>query len=512
MVGVLASLQGTVLVPLVSLLPKIYDVSAVNASWILTIALLSGAVATPIVSRLADMYGKRRLLVCTLMVMVMGSLLVATSDNFALAVVGRAMQGFSGSLTPVAMSIVKDVLPDHRVGPAIAMVSGTMGLGATIGLSLAGVMYAQLGWESLFWMMAVLAALLAVAARATLPARPPQALERFDFNGAFLLVLGLSPLLLVIAQGNEWGWGSGQVWQLLLVSAVSFTVWIPWELRCSAPLIDLRLARRRSLAMTNVAAFAVSIGMLTNLIIASYQLATPSTVKGGLGLSTGTAGLLMAAPTVVLIVGSPLIGRLLRQFGGKPLLFSGALVMSASYVSRVLLDDTIWQVVLSTMLVGAGAGFAFASLPMIIMSAVQSSQAASANGVNTLFRMMGTASSTAAIAALTASTSVHIREVAFPTERTYHLAFWGCAVASLLAAVLASSIPRGSDKPADGASQTQRPGPVLRMALPEQPAHFDTAEPSGPAKDLVSTHEQGYAGRSKYLFRRLENPFGKERP
>lgn len=449
-IGVLAALQGTLLVPLVSRLPEIYDVDPVASTWIITITLLAGAVATPIVSRLADMYGKRRLLVCALLVMVLGSVLLATTDAFALAVAGRAMQGFSGSLIPVAMSILKDVLPPDRVGPGIALVSGTMGVGAAVGLPLAGVMYAQLGWSSLFWMTAVLAGLMTVAAQAVLPPLRPGARDRFDFPGAFLLVLGLAPLLLVVAQGSQWGWASPIVWQLLLASAVAFALWIPWELHRDAPLVNLRMASRRGVAMTNVAAFAVASGMLANLIIASYQLATPASVEGGFGLSTSTTGLLMAAPALVLVVASPIIGRLLKRFGGQPLLLAGSLVMAVAYVSRVYLDEAVWQVVLASVFVGVGTSLAFASMPMIVMSAVPRSMTASVNGVNTLFRMMGTAASTAAIAALTATTSVAVQGREYPSLQTYHLTFWGCAAATFVAAVLACFVPRTEgEAPAD---------------------------------------------------------------
>ena len=64
--GMLASLQQTLVVPLIPDLPEILDVGPTTASWAVTATILTGAVATPIVSRLADMFGKRRMIVVAL--------------------------------------------------------------------------------------------------------------------------------------------------------------------------------------------------------------------------------------------------------------------------------------------------------------------------------------------------------------------------------------------------------------------------------------------------------------
>ncbi|MCD4533654.1 MFS transporter [Nocardioides sp. cx-169] len=464
--GVLVALVATLIVPLVAHLPEVFDVSPVAASWLLTSTLVAGAVATPIMSRLADQHGKRPMLLISLALLVLGSLLLATSSSFVLAVAGRSLQGFGSALIPIAMSILKDVLPAERVGSGVALVSATLGLGSAIGLPLAGVLYGATGWSGLFWLTGGLGLLLMVAVRAVLPApaRGSRVRHAFDWWGAALLLCVLVPLLLVVSQGNTWGWDSPRILVLGPVATVALAAWVLWERRAPAPLIDVRLAVRRRVLLTNLASAAVSLGMLANLLVAAGQLGAPESV-GGFGLSTGGIGLAAAAPAVVLVLSAPLVGRLLRVFGGRWVLSVGALVMAVSYVARVFLDGSVPQVVLGAALVSIGTSFCLSAIPIIIMAAVPSRQTASANGVNSLFRTIGTSVSTAGLAALTSATAVVAGGLEYPSVQSHHIALLSCASAALVAAGLAWAIPRTPEAAA-------RPGSDALIAVPGVPGEI----------------------------------------
>jgi hypothetical protein len=52
---------------------------------------------------------------------------------------------------------------------------------------------------------------------------------RFDVLGALLLSIALTALLLVISKGSSWGWASERVILLLLGSAVTLAIWVPYS-------------------------------------------------------------------------------------------------------------------------------------------------------------------------------------------------------------------------------------------------------------------------------------------
>ncbi|NKV84594.1 MFS transporter [Rhodococcus hoagii] len=71
--GTVMTLQQTMILPVLPALPGLLGVSAGSASWLVTATLVTGAVVTPLIGRLADMFGKKRMIMLTLVVVVVGS-------------------------------------------------------------------------------------------------------------------------------------------------------------------------------------------------------------------------------------------------------------------------------------------------------------------------------------------------------------------------------------------------------------------------------------------------------
>src|SRR5262245_33065974 len=106
--GVVVSLMQTLVIPLVPKLPSLLGAPASDTAWAITATLLAGAVATPWVGRLGDMYGKRRMLLVSLAILVAGSVVCALSDSLTPMVVGRAMQGLAAGVIALGISIMRD--------------------------------------------------------------------------------------------------------------------------------------------------------------------------------------------------------------------------------------------------------------------------------------------------------------------------------------------------------------------------------------------------------------------
>lgn len=100
--GITVAVMQTLLVPVIKDLPTLLHTAPSNATWVLTATLLAGAVATPIMGRLGDLYGKRRMLLTSLAIMVFGSLVCAFTDDLLIMIVGRALQGFAMGAIPSA--------------------------------------------------------------------------------------------------------------------------------------------------------------------------------------------------------------------------------------------------------------------------------------------------------------------------------------------------------------------------------------------------------------------------
>lgn len=432
--GTLVALQQTLVVPLLPDFPRILDVSPEDASWLVTATLLTAAVATPIVSKLADMFGKKLMMLLCLGVMIAGSVVAAVGVGFVWVIVGRALQGFAAALIPVGISIMRDELPPRRVGGAVALMSATLGIGGALGLPLAGVIYDNLGWHSLFWVTAGAGSAMFAAISASIPESRVKTPGRFDLLGALLLSAALVALLLAITKGGTWGWGSPQILVLFLVAAVLLAVWFPYELRIGAPMVDLRTSARRPVLLTNIASVLVGFAMFANLLLASQQLQFPTATGYGFGLTVLEAGLVMVPSGLVMAVFAPVSGAMINRLGGRLTLMVGAAVLAASYVYRVFFSTSVFEVALGATLVSIGTAIAYAPMPTLIMAAVPVTETASANGLNALLRAVGTSASSAAVAAFLSTVVVHRGGATFPSADAFHDVYW-LAVAAAVAAI-----------------------------------------------------------------------------
>ncbi|KQR76836.1 MFS transporter [Arthrobacter sp. Leaf337] len=495
--GTVVALMQTLVVPLLPDFPGILGVTADDASWLVTATLLSSAVATPIVSRSADMYGKRKMMVICLAIMVAGSIVAAVGGSFLWLIVGRALQGFSSALIPVGISIMRDELPKEKMGSAVALMSATLGIGSALGLPLAGLLYESLGWESIFWVSAAAGSLLLTAVVLAVPESKVRTPGRFDYLGAVILSAALAALLLAISKGGSWGWGSEPVLLLFLAAAVLLAAWLPYELKVSQPMVDLRTSGRRPVLLTNLASLLVGFAMFANMLLTTQQLQLPTSTGYGFQLSVITAGLCMVPSGLAMVVFAPVSGGIIRRFGGKSALIAGAAVMVVGYVGRVFFWDSIASVIIGSTVVSIGTAIAYAAMPTLIMGAVPITETASANGLNSLVRSIGTSTSSAAVAAVLTSVTLTVGSARLPSFEAFKDVFWMAALASTASMVAAVFIPRAAAAataalPAQAANELVVQGRVLTAdRRPVAPAVVTVLQTSGEPVDWSRVDSDG---------------------
>jgi MFS family permease len=174
-----------------------------------------------------------------------------------------------------------------------------------------------------------------------------------------------------------------------------------------------------------------------------------------------------------MVVFAPLSGRIIRNFGGKTALMAGALVMILGYVGRVFLYDSIAWVIIGSTVVGVGTAIAYAAMPTLIMGAVPITETASANGLNSLVRFIGTSTSSAALAALFTSVTMTVGDIQFPSFDAFRNIFWLAAAASAAAMLAAAFIPRATGIPSPPPSAVgtdELAVPPVRVPAREHPS------------------------------------------
>src|SRR6478609_5008959 len=136
---------------------------------------------TPISGRLGDMYGKRRIVLVLVSVMVVGSVVAALSTGIVGIIVGRTLQGAIVGVVPLGISIMRDVLHENRVDSAIALISATLGVGGALGLPISAFITERADWHVLFWVAAGLGAIVFVLVVWIVPECVLRTAGEFDF-------------------------------------------------------------------------------------------------------------------------------------------------------------------------------------------------------------------------------------------------------------------------------------------------------------------------------------------
>nr|WTB30783.1 MFS transporter [Streptomyces sp. NBC_00830] len=466
--GITVAVMQTLLVPVIKDLPALLHTNPSNATWVLTATLLAGAVATPIMGRLGDLYGKRKMLLTSLAVMVIGSLICAFTDELVVMIVGRALQGFAMGAIPLGIGIMRDELPREKLGSAMALMSSSIGVGGGLALPAAALVAQHADWHTLFFGAAGLGVLSMALTVLAVPETSLRAPGRFDLPGALGLSLGLVCLLLPITKGSDWGWTSATTLGLIAASLLILVLWGLFELRSPAPLVDLRTSARREVLLTNLTSVMVGVAFYAVSLVLPQLLQLPVSTGYGLGQSMVVAGLCVAPLGLTMMFVAPLYARLSARRGPKVSLMLGMLVIAIGYGAGLGLMSAAWQTVVIAVVLGAGIGLAYSSLPALIIGAVDPSETGAANGLNTLMRSIGTSVSSAVIGMVLANTSVRMGPVQVPSMEGFRTSFMIATGAVVIGLVLAAFLPSQRDalRPVLLASSTDEAAPAQETSRP----------------------------------------------
>ncbi len=395
--AVFAVLQAAV-VPALPDIDRALGAGPSSGTWILTANLLATAVLTPVLGRMGDIHGKDRMLRVVVGTLGLGTLACALAPSLLVMLAGRVAQGAGGAVFPLAFGVLRDELEGDRVAGAIGLVSSLLGVGAGLGLVLAGPVIAALGWRWLFWLPLLVLVPVAGAIVWWVPRSPVRTPAPVDLASAALMIAGLSALLVAVSEASGWGLGSGKTLGLLGAGALLVAAWVRHELRSDDPLVDMRMMALRGVWTTNLAAFLLGVGMYASIALLPALVELPRATGVGFGGSVTAAGLFMLPTAAPQLIVGPLTGRIARRIGSRAQLLIGVGLMLAAYLALTVAHRHAWQLILATTALGLGLGFGLGALANLIVVAVGPRQTGVATAMNTVTRTLGGAFGAAIVA------------------------------------------------------------------------------------------------------------------
>ena len=416
-----------------------FDIDAVTLGWITSAYLLTAAICIVPFGKLADMYGRKRFFILGNILFASGSLLAAIAWSGNVLIVARVIQALGGAMVfSTSIAIVTSVFPPGERGRAIGIITATVYAGLSLGPFIGGVLTYNVGWPSIFLVNIPLAILVIILTVLYIPGEWAETSERhFDLTGALLYsvmlfgcIYGLT--LLPSFLGISW----------MLSGLVLLALFIWWEQRVPAPIVEIALFRKSPVFLySNIAALinyamVFAVGFLMSLYLQYNR-----------GIDPQTTGLILIAQPVVQMIVSPAAGHLSDRTEPRVLATAGMAITTAGLGILMLMSQKTPLVVIIAGLVILGLGYGLFSSPNTnaIMSSVEVRYLGLASSMVSTMRAIGQMLSLAIVMLVFSAVigTVRISPVVYPAlQHSVTIAFTVFFIIGLIG--IAASYARGT--------------------------------------------------------------------
>jgi MFS family permease len=327
-----------------------------QAAWLSASAMLAGAIWSPLLAKSSDIFGKRRILIGTLLLACAGALVCLAAPNLWVFLAGRFLQGAAFAAIFITVTLVLQICT-----PPVAM--AVVGL-VTSGSSIVGIIEPfvmqpiidEFGYRSVFITAAFLAAAAACCVRAFIPESPIRSTGRIDVAGALLLGGGLGAVLAYASLGSDLGWLSTGMLALLAAGASALAGWAILALRVDQPIIDIR-ALSRPILLTLLALVLAAGSFRSMLQLTSVVAQVPPELGLGYGLGHGEAvAVLLSMPNLGIAIGGICAGWIAGRIGPAAPLLGGIVIGIAATFAMLAGVSVLPLAIACGAMVGIAAG------------------------------------------------------------------------------------------------------------------------------------------------------------
>ncbi len=375
------------------------DFSASNLQWVVNAYTLTFGGFLLLGGRAADLFGRRRVFIGGLVLFSLASLAGGLAQSEGWLIAARAVQGLGAAIvSPAALSIVTTTFAEGAErNRALGVWGAVAGAGGAAGVLLGGVLTDSLGWE---WVLFVNVPIgLAAAAVTPLLIAESRATERqgFDVLGAVTVTAGLALLIYTVVGTTDHGWGSARTLGGFAAALALVSAFLVREVTARHPLVRLGILRARTLASANV------VGLLTGGSLFAMFFFISLYLQRVLGYSPLQAGFAYLPLAVTIFLSAGGASALVERAGVRPTLVAGLGLVAVGLVLFAQVDaggSFLGDVLVPSLVVAAGLGFAFVSQTLAATSGVAAGEAGLASGLINTAQQVGGALGLAVLSTL----------------------------------------------------------------------------------------------------------------
>ena len=325
-----------------------------EVGWVFTAYIAAGAAVMPMARWLAGRFGRKTVYQVSLAVFAVGLMLNTLATTSLQFVFARIVQGAaSGTLAPLSLAILLDVLPQPRHARITLVWSVCLVLGISSGASIGGWLSEYHGWHSIFYFSLPMTGFIFLTVELSLPEKRAEQSTPFDFFGLATFSLGMIGLQMLLDRGERVEWfASTETWAEASASALGFYLFIVHIMTTDVHFFNKALFKDRNFILSAIMFFAVGFVLLPTLALTSPML------EELLDYPVDTTGYMTLARGVTLVGAVVLMNFAPAQIDNRLFIIGGmALVVYANWLMLGYSPAMDWRlVVAASLLQGTGLG------------------------------------------------------------------------------------------------------------------------------------------------------------
>ncbi|AZI60182.1 MULTISPECIES: MFS transporter [Rhodococcus] len=394
--------------------------------------------------RLSDLFGARRVFSAGWLILLIGSVVAGAAGNVAVELAGRAVQGAGAALiAPSALTLLMMLFgsTQKEMTKALSIYGAAAPAGGTAGVFLGGVITEYTSWPWVFYLNIPIAVIALIATPLLMPNAPART-GSIDFLGALAVTAGLAVGVFGIVRAPDVGWGSGQTWLALAVSAALLGAFVLIQSKRREPLVRLGIFKAPNLGAANIAQLVLGAAWIPMWFFLNLYL------QQVLGYSAFPAGAALLPMTIFVMLGMVVVApRAMARFGAKAMIVAGLLVLGIGlgWMSLIRPTGNFWVDVLPASLVAA-AGMTLAFIPSLgtAISAARPEEGGLASGIVNVSYQVGSAVGLAVMTAIAAVFGAD--QLGDLTELTngFSAVFLGAAAIAVVGAAITAVVMRST--------------------------------------------------------------------
>ena len=361
-------------------------VSPGQGTWVITSFGVANAISVPLTGWLTQRFGAVRLFTMSVLLFVLTSWLCGFASSLEMLIFFRVLQGLvAGPMIPLSQTLLLSSYPRALAGTALALWGVTTLVAPVVGPLLGGWITDNVSWPWIFYINVPVGLLAAVFSWLIYRTREtPTRKLPIDTVGLTLLVLWVGSLQLMLDKGKELDWfASGEIVAYAVVAAVSFAVFLVWELTDKHPVVDLTLFKGRNFTFG-----ALSLSIAYALFFGNVVL-LPLWLQQFMGYTATDAGMALAPVGILAIVLTPIVGRKVGLWDPRRMA-TGAFIVFALVLwmrSRFTTDTDFVSILIPTVIQGGAMAFFFIPLTTITLSGLPPERIPAAAGLSNFVRI-----------------------------------------------------------------------------------------------------------------------------